>query len=74
MGMSERVMNLVRFEGQDALLIERLSDPLRRALGERRSIERVGRVGEVLVCITVLPAGTGHITAHEAALVAAHQE
>jgi len=57
MGMSERRMKLVQVEGQDALLIERLRDPLSRALGNRRTfysvrIEAVGRVGEVLVSIT----------------------
>lgn len=50
-------MNLLRFEGEDSALMERLREPLRRALEERRTfysvrIERIGRVGEVLVCIT----------------------
>jgi hypothetical protein len=41
----------------DALLVERLREPLRRALGEERSafevrIEPRGRVGEILVRIT----------------------
>lgn len=58
MGLAtERAPNLVRIEGQDAHLIERLRDPLRRALGDRRTcysvrIEAIGRVGEVLVSIT----------------------
>lgn len=58
MGLAaERATNLVRIEGQDAHLIERLRDPLRRALGDRRTyysvrIEAIGRVGEVLVSIT----------------------
>jgi hypothetical protein len=55
--------NLVQVEGQDAALIERLKDPLLRALGERRTvylvrIEAVGRVGEVLVSIT---GSNGHL-------------
>jgi hypothetical protein len=47
---------LVHVEGQSALLVERLRDPLRRALGDRRTfyvvkVETVGRVGEILVSI-----------------------
>jgi hypothetical protein len=50
-------MDLVRLEGRDVLLIERLRDPLRRALGARQTfyavrVEAVGRCGEVLVSIT----------------------
>jgi hypothetical protein len=46
---------LLRIEG-DAALRERLEEPLRRALGDRRAfyhvrIDAVGRCGEVLICI-----------------------
>ena len=46
----------VLVEGQNALLVELLRDPLRRALGDRRSfyvvhVETISRVGEVLVSI-----------------------
>jgi len=46
---------LLRIEGDGALL-ERLEEPLRRALGDRRAfyhvrIDSVGRCGEVLICI-----------------------
>src|SRR5688572_14058301 len=56
MGMSKGGMNLVQLGGQHALLIEYPRDPLRRALGGRRTyyavgIEAVGRAGDVLVSI-----------------------
>ena len=46
----------VLVEGQNALLVELLRDPLRRALEDRRSfyvvhVETISRVGEVLVSI-----------------------
>jgi hypothetical protein len=46
---------LLRIEG-DVGLVERLEEPLRRALGDRRAfyevrIDAVGRCGEVLICI-----------------------
>jgi hypothetical protein len=56
MGVSEGGMRLIQVEGKDTLLVERLRDPLRRALGGRRTfysvrIEAVGRPGEVLLRI-----------------------
>ncbi len=56
MGVSESGMRLIQVEGKDTLLVERLRDPLCRALGGRRRfyavrIEAVGRAGEVLVRI-----------------------
>ena len=57
MGASEGGMKLVQIEGQNTLLIERLREPLGRALGDRRTfysvrVEAVGRIGEILVSIT----------------------
>lgn len=56
MATSEDGKNLVRIEGQSALLVERLRDPLHRALGDRRTfyvmrVDTIGRVGEILVSI-----------------------
>jgi hypothetical protein len=53
----ERRKDLVQIDGEDALLVERLRDPLRRALGSRGAfyfvrVDSVGRVGEILVSIT----------------------
>jgi hypothetical protein len=52
-----RRRDLVQIDGENALLVERLKDPLRRALGNRGAfysvrIETVGHVGEILVSIT----------------------
>ena len=49
--------DLLQIDGENALLVERLRDPLRRALGNRGSfyfvhVDTVGRVGEILVSIT----------------------
>lgn len=48
---------LVELSGEDPRLVDLLREPIRRALGDRRScysvhVESVGRVGEVLVSIT----------------------
>jgi hypothetical protein len=56
MAISEGGPVLVQIEGHSALLVERLRDPLRRALGGRRTfysvrVETLGRVGEVLISI-----------------------
>jgi hypothetical protein len=56
MGIAKAVTRLVHIEGEDALVVEQLREPLSRALGGRRAfyrvrIETVGRVGEVLVSI-----------------------
>jgi hypothetical protein len=53
-GASER--HLVEVGGDDARLVDRLAEPLQKALAGRRSfyavrIEAVGRVGEVMVSI-----------------------
>jgi hypothetical protein len=53
----------VRIDGFDAVMVARLSAPLERALGGRRTsysvrIDPVGRVGETLVTITGLK---GHL-------------
>jgi hypothetical protein len=47
---------LVQIDGENALVVERLREPLSRALGNRRAfyrvrVETLGRVGEVLVSI-----------------------
>ena len=54
---SESRTSLVEVEGQSPLLVERLREPIRLALGDRRTfysvrVETVGRLGEVLVSIT----------------------
>jgi hypothetical protein len=46
----------VQIDGENALVVDRLREPLRRALGNRRApyrvqVETVGRGGEVLVTI-----------------------
>jgi hypothetical protein len=51
------VMRRVEIGGEDAQVVERLREPLRRALGGRRAgysvhVATVNRVGEVLVNIT----------------------
>ena len=56
MGSAKAVTRLVHIEGEDALVVEHLREPLSRALGNRRTfyrvqIQTVGRVGEVLVSI-----------------------
>ena len=56
MATSESGKALVRVEGQNALLVERLRDPLHRALGGRRTfyvvkVDSMGRVGEILLSI-----------------------
>jgi hypothetical protein len=56
MVISEGGTTLVQIEGQSALLVERLRDPLHRPLGGRRTfylvrVETIGRVGEILVSI-----------------------
>lgn len=56
MVMTEGGTTLVQIEGQSALLVERLRDPLNRPLGNRRTfyldrVETIGRVGEILVSI-----------------------
>jgi hypothetical protein len=57
MGIAEDAMRLVEVDGENASIVERLKEPLRRALGGRRCfysvhVESVNRVGEVLVSIT----------------------
>jgi hypothetical protein len=47
---------LVQIDGENALIVDRLREPLSRALGNRRALYRVqvetaGRSGEVLVSI-----------------------
>jgi hypothetical protein len=49
--------DLVQISGENPLLVERLSAPLQQALADRQryyrvNVERVGRVGEVLISIT----------------------
>lgn len=48
---------LIHVTGEDSWLVDRLREPLNRALEDRRTVyevrvESVGRVGEVLVTIT----------------------
>jgi hypothetical protein len=57
MATAEVATRLVRITGQDQILVERLRDPLTRALGDRRAVymvdvDTVGRVGQVLVSIS----------------------
>ncbi len=57
MGVFEGGTNLVQVEGRSAQLVERLRDPLSRALADRRTfywvhVEAIGPAGEVLVSIT----------------------
>ena len=52
-----RRSSLVQIDGENAHLVERLRDPLRRALEDRGAfysvrVETVGHVGEILVSIT----------------------
>jgi hypothetical protein len=52
-----RRRDMVQIDGENALLVERLRDPLRRALENRGAfysvrVDTVGRVGEILVSIT----------------------
>jgi hypothetical protein len=54
--ITEVVTTLVQIDGENALVVERLREPLSRALGNRRELYRVhvgtaGRGGEVLVNI-----------------------
>ena len=56
-GLVGEAIGLVEITGENAPIVERLREPLRRALGGRRGsyavcIETVDRVGEVLVAIT----------------------
>jgi hypothetical protein len=56
MGITEAATGLVQIDGENAPVVNRLREPLRRALGNRRAfyrvnVETVGRVGEVLVSI-----------------------
>jgi hypothetical protein len=56
-GVASEATRLVEVDGEDAQIVERLKEPLRRALGGRRAfysvrVETVNRVGEVLVSIT----------------------
>jgi len=49
-------LNRVRVEGESQALVDRLREPLQRALADRRAfyavrVEAVGRAGEVLVSI-----------------------
>jgi hypothetical protein len=55
--------DLVQVTGPSPLLVERLTEPLQRALGTRQSpyrvhVDSVGRVGEVLISIT---GSRGHV-------------
>jgi hypothetical protein len=57
MGIAEDARRLVEVDGENASIVERLKEPLRRALGGRRAfysvhVDSVNRVGEVLVSIT----------------------
>jgi hypothetical protein len=56
MGTAEAATSLVQIDGENALVVERLREPVSRALGNRRAfysvrVETVGRVGEILVSI-----------------------
>jgi hypothetical protein len=56
MVMTEAATTLVQLDGENALVVERLREPLRRALGNRGAlyhvhVETVGRGGQVLVSI-----------------------
>ena len=56
MVITEAASTLVQIHGDDTQVVERLREPLSRALGNRRElyrvrVETVGRVGEVLVSI-----------------------
>ena len=56
MGMAEAATSLVQIGGENTLVVDRLREPVSRALGNRRAfysvrVETVGRVGEVLVSI-----------------------
>ena len=56
MVITEAATRLVKIDGENALVVERLREPLSRALGNRRAFYRVhvettGRGGEVLVSI-----------------------
>ena len=56
MVITEAATKLVQIDGENAVVVERLREPLSRALGNRRGfyrvrVETVGRVGEVLVSI-----------------------
>lgn len=56
-GIDSQASRLVEVHGENALLVERLREPLRRALGGRRAfysvqVEAINRVGEVLVRAT----------------------
>lgn len=55
MSLSKGGMNLVHVQGEDALLVECLKDPLHRTLGNRRTfysvrIEAVGRESRRSLC------------------------
>ena len=55
--VASEAARLVEIDGENPLIVERLTEPLRRALGGRRAsysvrVETVNRVGEVLVSIT----------------------
>ena len=57
MATADVTARLVKIKGQDQVLVERLKDPLTRALGGRRSVymvdvDTVGRVGQVLVSVS----------------------
>ena len=57
MGTAVDATRLVEVDGENASIVERLKEPLRRALGGRRSfysvhVDSVNRVGQVLVSIT----------------------
>ena len=56
MVVTETATTLVQIDGENALVVERLREPLSRALGNRRQsyrvrVETVGRGGDVLVSI-----------------------
>jgi hypothetical protein len=56
MGTAEAATSLVQIDGENPLVVERLREPVSRALGNRRAfysvrVETVGRVGEILVSI-----------------------
>jgi hypothetical protein len=57
MDVVEDATRLVEIDGENALVVDRLKEPLRRALAGRRTfysvhVDSVNRVGEVLVSIT----------------------
>ncbi len=56
MAITETATRLVEIDGENALVVASLREPLSRALGDRQTlyrvhVETIGRVGEVLVSI-----------------------